>query len=901
MSTNTPPGPFEFISAGERAVTAHTISGIVSTGDNSTNLLVDGSVLVDPSQVSNVQRINNLPRMPTGKFIARRAELQVIAKPTGDRHTRLVAQVICGLGGVGKSELALRYATTRITEYSLIWWIVADSEDQIRSGFAQLACRLHPSVALTTTMDQASDWAIGWLQCNTNWLIILDNVEKLSHIKSILGQLSVGHILITSRRNIRWPVSDGIIKLDVFEPKDAQIMLAEAISSEAPEELDALAQIANELGYLPLALDQAAAFISQTQIPPDQYLSLLQEQPDQTYNAHGEERDSHETIGRLWDITLDTLSQQNRFALNLLYVLSWYAPDRIPRIILQPETSRLDFDKALGVLSSYSLINLRGEYVSMHRVLRSVLFHNVDGSEIAESLTVVALRLIKRVIPFDPISEVEAWPLLRSLLPHVKQIAAQKPWGLAEEEVADTFNTFGVFERTQGNFQSAKMLLSEALDIVTAQYGDSHRAILPVRTNYAAVLNDLGQYKESLLEAKDALRVAEQTLEEDSEDFLTISNNVAQVLASMGRLAEAEAELRKIVEKSSRLFGDRHPGTLASRVNLATVLQGLGRLREAADEIKRANSGFAEVLGEEHPDILYGRNNAATILHDLGKYEEAEDELRKTYEQTSKIFGEEHPRTLKVRDTLASMLLIKGLTLEAKEEFRKILKLRIEVLGESHSDTLTTLSNLASVLRELGEYEEAERNCRKAIALTAISLGEEHSETLTSRSNLANLLEETGRIAEAIAEIEETIRIKSAALGAMHPDTLRSRNNHAVMLARRGMFEEAERELIEVCAELSNTLGEISPLTLKARSNLSLIMCRLGHIDSAELEIVRALDGQIKVLGENHPDTLESFELRDHILKNKRRLLHGDIGRNSSCPCGSNRKYKRCCERPLNS
>ena len=228
---------------------------------------------------------HNLPRPPARVFVGRDAAAGLLRGALGGDGGAVVIQAVYGLGGVGKSELALHHAAACRAEYSLIWWITAEDGEQIGAGLAALAGRLCRPVATTGTTAEAAAWAVGWLQAHPGWLLILDNVNDPADVGPLLGELTGGHIVITTRRDTGWDKIAVPVRLDVLDPGPATDLIAARTGSTDPAGRDAAAAVAAELRYLPLALDQAAAYITQTRITPAAYLRRLREHPAEMYAA----------------------------------------------------------------------------------------------------------------------------------------------------------------------------------------------------------------------------------------------------------------------------------------------------------------------------------------------------------------------------------------------------------------------------------------------------------------------------------------------------------------------------------------------------------------------------------------------------------------------------------------
>ena len=291
--------------SGDRSVAARTITGTVATGDHTRVITLEPGAIPAPDQVTITAPVHNLPRPPARVFAGREAALGQLAAALDADASVVVTQAVYGLGGVGKSELALHHAHARRGDYQLVWWVTAASPGQIETGLAALAGRLCPPVAVAGTTQDAAAWATGWLQCHGRWLLILDNVEDPGDVEPLLGQFPAGHVVLTTRRDVDWQRLAVPVRLDVLDPASAAQVITARTGHTSGQDQDDAAAIAAELGFLPLALEQAAAYMNQARLRPGQYLARLHSQPARMHAAAVGQ--AERTIARLWDITLGAI------------------------------------------------------------------------------------------------------------------------------------------------------------------------------------------------------------------------------------------------------------------------------------------------------------------------------------------------------------------------------------------------------------------------------------------------------------------------------------------------------------------------------------------------------------------------------------------------------------------
>lgn len=291
--------------------------------------------------------------------------------------TGLIAQTVAGLGGVGKSALACRYAQMRQDAYSPVWWITADSPDRIEAGLAALAVRMVPELNSAPLPDAAA-WARSWLACHDGWLLVLDDVAAPADVQELIGSLGgAGRFLITSRLAEGWQdLVDRPVTLGAMPAEDATELLRR---SSGRADLPDAARLSGRLGHLPLAVAQAGAYLSQTGISVGEYLDLLDDSSAETFRHAAAGTPEDRTIAAVWTVTLDRIAAQDALALEVFRTLAWFAPDGIPRGLLTPMADQGPLVHALGLLRAYRMANAVGGSLSVHRLVQEV-FRTPDAA-----------------------------------------------------------------------------------------------------------------------------------------------------------------------------------------------------------------------------------------------------------------------------------------------------------------------------------------------------------------------------------------------------------------------------------------------------------------------------------------------------------------------------------------
>ncbi|MFG6191565.1 NB-ARC domain-containing protein [Nonomuraea sp. JJY05] len=424
-----------------------------------------------------------LPRPAPRVFVGREQELAGLQSAFDD-PARLTVQVVCGLGGVGKSQLALQYADRNRGHYSLIWWIDAATPETLQNGVADLARGIASgtasSAASRATNEEAVTWAMAWLAAHPGWLLVFDDIVEAASLRPYLGRLHGGHVLVTTRRTVGWHDLCTPITLNVLSRQAAVSLLAELTGSPDSEGLDALA---GELGDLPLALAQAGAYIAHTPgIGVRRYRDLLRASPTRMYAAAPAGGDPERLVARAWAVTRARMEEIGPLAIDLLDLLACFAPDDLPRDVLvrAVDADELDTAEALGVLASFSMVDLVDDGVSVHRLVQAVTLHQLDDPRRAE-LRARAAAALEGCLPARP-ADPAVRPAYARLLPHVVILLEGRQ---ARDRLAELIP---LFERAWGQEHPNETLLARELHAdFTGRVGDPAAAarlladLLPVR------------------------------------------------------------------------------------------------------------------------------------------------------------------------------------------------------------------------------------------------------------------------------------------------------------------------------------------------------------------------------------------------------------------------------------
>jgi tetratricopeptide (TPR) repeat protein len=718
---------------GGRSVAAGgDISGIASTGDDAVNVQYRAEQMtVLPAQafrpwaeLAAPAGLSNLPR--PGVFVGRAHELaRLDAAMAGPGQ--VVVQAVHGLGGIGKSTLAARWAAAHAAEYTLTWWITAAAAADIDAGLAGLAVALQPALSGVLPLEALREGAVQWLAAHPGWLVVLDNVADPADVAPLLARARAGRYLITSRRASGWhAVGVAPVRLDVLDPAEAQALLAAILTPGQPPGLDGAAGLCAELGFLPLAIEQAGAYLAQAGATPREYLDLLARYPAAMYQAAPEGGDAARTIARIWHVTVDRLAG-DPLAGQVLRILAWYAPDGIPRMLLDGLADPPAVLHAVGRLAAYSMLTTDSGVLAMHRLVQAVTRTPDPGDphrdpEAIDAARHQATRQLAAALP-DP-EDPAGWPDWRMVLPHIGALTSHAPPDTDTQATARLLNQAGVFLQGQGQPGRAAGYLQRALAGCVRMLGADHPNTLASRNNLAAAYDDAGDLGRRVLGA-------------DHPQTLRSRNNLAYAYQAAGHLGRAIPLHEQTLDDYVRVLGADHPTTLISRNNLAAAYDDAGDLGRAIPLHEQTLADRLRVLGADHPDTLISQNNLALAYQAAGDLGRAIPLHEQTLADRLRVLGADHPQTLRSRNNLAYAYQAAGNLGRAIPLHEQALDDYVRVLGADHPQTLRSRNNLAyayQAARDLGRaiplFEQALDGCVRV-------LGADHPQTKIVRGNLA--------------------------------------------------------------------------------------------------------------------------------------------------------------------
>ncbi|MFJ4795922.1 tetratricopeptide repeat protein [Kitasatospora purpeofusca] len=700
-----------------------------------------------------------------------RLEAELAAEPGAEG--RLLA--LCGMGGCGKTAIALEIAARRSAAGGRVWWVEARNGPALEAALRAVA---RQAGATQEELERGDTADLLWsrlARLDTPWLLVVDNADDPALLDGP-GSLSAGTgwirpatgpgaVLVTTRDSTRatW---GQVARLHLLRPLTggrldaaARILRDHApASAGTPAEAHALAA---RLGGLPLALRLAGTYLDQANRTPAPFRAPA---TPTTYTGYlrawedGLDRlDQGQALARTWAMSVALLEQRGHgHARALLELLAAFADADLPYThLLTPDRlteagplAALDGPaiwQHLTALAGLGLVELLEPVpgvpavLRMHPLVRDA--SRTPGTVPVANGIVTAAALADE---FEDAMDAEVTAAWRSLAPHILDAFERADLaGLDETALLDLTLAVNVAGRqlvTDGLHAQARTVLEAVRAAGSEHVGPTHPHTLITRHNLALVLRELGELVLARAEFETLLEVRRSLGGDTHVETLNTRHELASVLRDQGELDSARSEFEAVLAIRRRELGDTDPSTLTTRHELACVLFDQGELDSARAELEAALAAERDRVGDTHPSTLVTRHELARTLHEQGELVTARAEFEAVLAALREQIADHHPHLLVARFDLARVLRDQGELARARAEFEIVLAVERERLGDTHFSTLLTQYSLALVLRDQGDLTQARVELEAVLAVETERLGPDHHNTQITRRALDDVL-----------------------------------------------------------------------------------------------------------------------------------------------------------------
>lgn len=573
-----------------------------------------------------------------------------------------LTQALAGLGGVGKTQLAIEYAYRHAADYAIVWWLRSEQSTTLAAEYAALATALNLPERNAKEQPVIIAAVRDALRHRRDWLLIFDNANAPEEIRDFLPGIG-GHVLITSR-HAAWGGVAQKVEVKKWPPEVAVEFLVKR-TGEADDV--AAGELAHELDYLPLALEQAAAYIDSAGKTFAGYLAIFRKHPIEVFTHSQPSTDYPATVATTWEISFQQLEKESPAAAVLLHLCAFFAPDNIPRDVIAsgaehlPEplgtavSDALAFDAGVSAIRQYSLLETGEATLSMHRLVQAVIRDRLDDSG-RKQWAEAAVSVVNKAFPQES-ADVRTWKECDRLLPHAIATADfSESLGVGLKAVFRLINQMGNYSWGRAEYANAKVLFERALKIAETTFGVDHPEAAICVNNLGLVLRGLGDLSRAKAAFERALKIGETALGSEHEQVAFFVNNHAMVLKDMGDLPGAKAAFERALTVCEKAFGPDHARVATCVNNLGSVLKAMNDLPGASRAYRRALKIDEKVFGLDHPEVAIDVNNLATVLMMMGDLPGAKAAFGRALQIFQESLGEDHPNTRMVQESLALLL-----------------------------------------------------------------------------------------------------------------------------------------------------------------------------------------------------------------------------------------------------
>jgi len=634
---------------------------------------------------------------------------------------------LSGLGGVGKTQTAVEYAHCHLKEYDCILWVTAASQESLVSGYVTVAGLLKLPEAHAKDQTLAVDAIKRWFSSNERWLLILDNADDLKMVREFIPSRKSGHVLLTTRAGVLGPIARRVEILEMGTEEGALFLLrrakyiAEDASIDIAVEGDQARakEITTQHDGLPLALDQAAAYIEETSCGLSGYLSLYREHAPELLRRRGVLVSDHpDPVASTWALSFEKIDKANLPAAELLKFCSFLHPDAIPEEVfsegameLGPELQALASDgfrwnNTISNILKYSLLRRdpAARTLEIHRLVQKVLKQGMDENT-QRRWAERAVRAVNRAFPDVKFTN---WPLCGRLLSQAHAGAQLiNQWGFKFPEAARLLNESAVYLFRRGRYTDAEALFERSLAIREETLSSEHPDTAWSLHNLAVLYDRQHHFSEAELLYQRALRIFEKVHGPDHPDVAWCLNDLAGLYYIQGQYAKVEPVCKRALEIREKVLGPEHPDTAESVTGLAVLYYTQGKYAEAEPLYQQALATREKVLGLEHPAAALILNNLAALYHSQDQYTKAEPLYQRALAIREKALGPDHPDVANSLSNLAALYYNQGQYAKAEPLYRRALAILEEALDPEHPDAATSLESYAHLLRNMGRPDEA--------------------------------------------------------------------------------------------------------------------------------------------------------------------------------------------------
>ncbi len=842
--------------------------------------------IATPPENSSV--IWNVPYRRNTFFTGRKQVLDQLYDAFHSGKVATQAQAISGLGGIGKTQIATEYAHRYHNEYQVILWVRGDTKEKMLSDVAALALLLN----LKEQYEQEQHVVIGavqsWLRKNTHWLLIVDNIEDLKLVRTVLPVTARGHILLTTRTqttgNVAHCIDLGKMTVEegaLFLLRRTKLLGLDATLCDASgADYRSARALAELLDGLPLALDQAGAYIEESGFNLSYYLDRYRGARTKLLGIRGHFSFDHRaSVIHTFEYTFDKVDKMSPTAMELLRFCAFLHPDAIPEeLIIQgaPElgptlqcvvSDPISLDETIMTLRRFSLLsrNSSSSMLSMHRLVQVVLQDSMP--EKMRSLWAErTVRAINRILP--DVGDFSTWNRCRHYILHAQScVQLIEEWKMISPEAARLLEQTGVYLQVQAQYTQANVLFERASNMREAMREVSLAATTASLSHLFWHHYYLGQYTLAEQSIGEALRLLKQTPGTEQRSLAISLGAVAHLCYQQAKYSQAENYFLQALAIYEERVGLQHSSAVCTFSGLGLVSLALAKYDRAEKFFWDALNIWQQMPEIRHPLMSLTLNGIAKLALARGEYAQAESYFQQERVHLEQVLQPLHPALAANLNDFALLSIAMGKYKQAEQLLKQSLIILEQSVGLQHpiaGSTLDTLGCLAYLRRE---YGTAEQFLQKAQSIREQALGVEHPDVLSTVNNLADVYAKQSKWSVAEELYKDVLTSRMRLLGTDHPDVAQTLQCMAQLYYVHGQYDYAEHMYKKVLALRKKVLGLEHPDLAQSLYGLAqLYYWKQKRFEMAETCIQQALALLTKAQLQEHPDAAQILKTYASLL-----------------------------------
>jgi tetratricopeptide (TPR) repeat protein len=652
-----------------------------------------------------------------------------------------------GLGGVGKTEIAKEYAQIHKNEYNRILFVSATSSEVTSSTISGSASSFHIDASAISDKKVLVKQVIRQIEQTGPNLIIFDNAETPGDLEEFLPKSGKNYVIVTSR-NPLWNSIAHPISVDVFKREESIEFFVKKTGQE--QDLNAINELSNELGDLPLALEQAASYIIETGRTVPDYLSLYRQYPIKLLTHKTKSSNYPVALAKTWDLSFKKIVDEYPIASDFLNLCAFLAPDKIPLDLLSDHNTlfpknladaisdSLKFDEIIASLLRYSLIKRNGNYLTIHRLVQAVIRSNLNKSDKKE-WTKLVLHLTSDAFP-ENIHDYQIWKKCSDLLPHSLVALDQSEEFDFKTDVkkSQLLIKVGLYLETQAEYEKAKKMFSKALEIDKRIFGRENPAIIKDLNYIGDLYRHLEDYYSAKKRYEQALVIAEKKLPENHPEIALCYNNLGLNYWDFCKYDTAIEYLKKSLAIHKEILGCENPFVASCLTNLGLVYLDLNNYDQAEKNLLKALEIDEKIYKFNHLEISLDHRNLGDLYLNLNNIDLAKEHYDTASQINQSIFGLSHPEISKDLTKQGFLCLEINDFTGAKEKFQAAYEIDSHFFDKTRPTIGLDLDNIGYVLLRLDDYLGAKEKFLQFFEIAKLNYGYYHINTAKSLMHLAD-------------------------------------------------------------------------------------------------------------------------------------------------------------------